>query len=359
MIGFSYICDRITIIMETKRELEIIGIILQNGSIAISEIQKLLDVAISIPTLNRELAYLKSKGYINAEGRGPSLKYTINLKNLSTVKLDQEVYFKTEIDDRRIIEKFNMNVFSQLEEIEVFDNMELEFLNDLNKTYQNKIKDLSNNQFAKEFERLMIELSWKSAQIEGNTYDLLDTEQLLRFNISADNHTKEESQMLLNHKSAINYTFDNRDLYDKLSISKIIDIHTLVTQEMGITKNIRKRIVRITGTKYLPPENEFLIEEALQRLCDLINGKQNFFEKTFLTILLLSYIQGFEDGNKRTARLTGNAILMNNNACPLSYRSVNPTEYKKAVLMFYELNNVSAFKAIFMNQFQFAVENYF
>ncbi len=345
--------------MQTKRELEIVGIILQNGSIAISEIQKRLINTVSIPTLNRELANLKKKGYINAEGKGPSLKYTINLRNLSTVKLDQEVYFKTEIDDRRIIEKFNMNVFDRLKEIDVFDDSELKFLNDLNEQYRGKINELSESQFTKEFERLMIELSWKSAQIEGNTYDLLDTEQLLRFNISANNHTQEEAQMLLNHKTAINYTFENRDIYEQLSISKIIDIHTLVSQKMGIAKNIRKRVVRITGTKYLPPENQFLIEEALERLCDLVNMKQNFFEKAFLTILLLSYIQGFEDGNKRTARLTGNAILMNHDACPLSYRSVHPTEYKKAVLMFYELNNVSAFKEIFMTQFQFAVENYF
>ena len=135
--------------METKRELEIIGIILQNGSIGISEIQKILVVTISIPTLNRELANLKKKGYVITEGRGPSLKYTANLRNLSTVKLDPEVYFKTEIDDRRIIEKFNMNVFTQLKEVEVFDITELEFLNDLNEQYRNKIKDLSENQFAK------------------------------------------------------------------------------------------------------------------------------------------------------------------------------------------------------------------
>ena len=79
----------------------------------------------------------------------------------------------------------------------------------------------------------------------------------------------------------------------------------------------------------------------------------------FSSILLLSYIQPFEDGNKRTARLTGNAILMNDNNCPLSYRNINPTDYKKAILLFYELNNISAFKAIFIQQYQFAVKNYF
>ncbi|MFM9840833.1 MAG: Fic family protein [Cyclobacteriaceae bacterium] len=72
-----------------------------------------------------------------------------------------------------------------------------------------------------------------------------------------------------------------------------------------------------------------------------------------------TYIQPFEDGNKRTARLTANALLMAANACPLSYRSISPSEYKKSILLFYEMNNVTAFKKIFIDQYQFAVENYF
>jgi Fic family protein len=81
----------------------------------------------------------------------------------------------------------------------------------------------------------MIELSWKSSQIEGNTYDLLDTEQLLKYHISAASHTKEKTQMLLNHKKAIEYTFENKDLYKEISVGKIIDIHTLLTQEIDIS----------------------------------------------------------------------------------------------------------------------------
>lgn len=122
---------------------------------------------------------------------------------------------------------------------------------------------------------------------------------------------------------------------------------------------MRQRIVRITGTKYLPPDNEFIIQEALEKYCALINAKKNVFEKAILSILLISYIQPFEDGNKRTSRLVGNAVLMNQNSCPLSYRSISPAEYKKAVLLFYELNNISAFKQIFINQFEFAVNTYF
>ena len=76
-------------------------------------------------------------------------------------------------------------------------------------------------------------------------------------------------------------------------------------------------------------------------------------------MLLLSYIHAFNDGNKRTARIISNAILMENGYFPLSYRSVKASEYKKAMLLFYEQNNITEFKKIFMNQYEYAVNKYF
>lgn len=93
--------------------------------------------------------------------------------------------------------------------------------------------------------------------------------------------------------------------------------------------------------------------------CDLINSKDNIFEKALLSLVLLSYIQTFSDGNKRTARITSNAILIANGYCPLSFRSVDSIDYKKAMLVFYEQNNIYAFKQIFIDQFEFAVKEYF
>lgn len=115
----------------------------------------------------------------------------------------------------------------------------------------------------------------------------------------------------------------------------------------------------ISGTNYKPLENEFLILEALPETWNLINQKENVFEKALLTLWLISYIQPFNDGNKRTARIVSNAILMNNQYCPISFRTVDSIEYKKAMLIFYEQNNVSCFKEIFINQFEFAVNTYF
>ena len=85
----------------------------------------------------------------------------------------------------------------------------------------------------------------------------------------------------------------------------------------------------------------------------------HYLEKALLTLVLLSYIQAFSDGNKRTARITSNAILIANGYCPLSFRSVDSIDYKKAMLIFYEQNNLYAFKQIFIDQFEFAVREYF
>ena len=91
----------------------------------------------------------------------------------------------------------------------------------------------------------------------------------------------------------------------------------------------------------------------------MVNGKDNVFEKALLTLVLLSYIQAFVDGNKRTAKITSNAVLIANGYCPISFRTVDSIDYKKAMLMFYEQNNIAAFKKIFIEQFLFAVKTYF
>ena len=106
-------------------------------------------------------------------------------------------------------------------------------------------------------------------------------------------------------------------------------------------------------------DNEFQIREALEDTCRLINAKEDVFEKALLALVLLSYIQPFTDGNKRTARISSNAILMAWGYCPISFRTVDSIDYKKAMLMFYEQNNIAAFKQIFIEQYEFAVKNYF
>lgn len=202
-------------------------------------------------------------------------------------------------------------------------------------------------------------MSWKSSQIEGNTYSLLETERLLKEKETASGKTKEEASMLLNHKEALDFLMENPNYINPISVSKIEDIHSILVKELALERNLRKRRVGISGTNYKPLDNEFQIHEALQSTCDIINNKKSVFEKALLALVLISYIQPFMDGNKRTARIVSNALLIRENHCPLSYRTVDSIDYKKAMLLFYEQNNISAIKEIFMQQFEFAVRTYF
>ncbi|TAK95886.1 Fic family protein, partial [Patescibacteria group bacterium] len=187
----------------------------------------------------------------------------------------------------------------------------------------------------------------------------LETEQLIKNQQEASGHTKEEATMILNHKKTLEYIGSNKNEFQSISVAKIENIHSLLVDGLNVTKNLRKTLVGITGTNYKPLDNEFQIKEALEKTCKLVNETNDVFEKSIILMLLIAYIQPFVDGNKRTSRLGGNAILQSFDSCPLSYRSMDEGEYKKAMLLFYEQNNISYFKELFLKQFEFAVENYF
>jgi Fic family protein len=243
--------------------------------------------------------------------------------------------------------------------IDLFTTREKEHLSALQRKFEENIKGLSNQQFKIEFEKFAIDLSWKSSQIEGNTYSLLETERLLKEQQKASGKSKEEATMLLNHKNALDFLLDHPDYLSSLSLVKLEELHSLLIQDLKVERNLRRRKVGITGTNYKPLDNEFQIRDAIQEMCHLINSKKNVFENALLALVLISYIQPFEDGNKRTARIISNAILMNGKYCPISFRTLDSLDYKKAMLVFYEQNNISAFKQIFIEQFDFAVNTYF
>ena len=274
--------------------------------------------------------------------------------------LDLATYFDKDIDEREVQESFNFDLIRDvLPKVEIFTKEELEVLNAAQMEFEKNTEGMTELEYRKEMERLGVDLSWKSSQIEGNTYSLLETERLLKDKQTASGKTKEEAVMLLNHKDALDFVLDIPDYLKELSVHRIEDIHSILTKELEVDRNIRHRRVGITGTNYRPLDNEFQIREALEDTCTLVNGKDNVFEKALLTLVLLSYIQAFVDGNKRTARITSNAVLIANGYCPISFRTVDSIDYKKAMLMFYEQNNIAAFKKIFIEQFLFAVKTYF
>ena len=311
-------------------------------------------------TVKRLLSAAVKEGNIETVGRGPSTKYRLTPQAHVTMPLDLATYFDKDIDERVVQKSFNFDLIREvLPKVEIFAKEELSVLFAAQKEFEKNTEGMTEFEYHKEMERLGVDLSWKSSQIEGNTYSLLETERLLKDKQTASGKTKEEAIMLLNHKDALDFVLDVPDYLKELSVHRIEDIHSILTKELGVDRNIRHRRVGITGTNYRPLDNEFQIREALEDTCTLVNGKDNVFEKALLTLVLLSYIQAFVDGNKRTARITSNAILIANGYCPISFRTVDSIDYKKAMLMFYEQNNIAAFKKIFIEQFLFAVKTYF
>ncbi len=325
-----------------------------------AEIMAGLTKAPSDSTMKRLLSAAVKEGNIEKAGRGPATKYKLTPQAHVTMPLDLATYFDKDIDEREVQESFNFDLIRDvLPKVEIFTKEELEVLNAAQMEFVKNTEGMTDLEYRKEMERLGVDLSWKSSQIEGNTYSLLETERLLKDKQTASGKTKEEAIMLLNHKDALDFVLDIPDYLKELSVHRIENIHSILTKELEVDRNIRHRRVGITGTNYRPLDNEFQIREALEDTCTLVNGKDNVFEKALLTLVLLSYIQAFVDGNKRTARITSNAVLIANGYCPISFRTVDSIDYKKAMLMFYEQNNIAAFKKIFIEQFLFAVKTYF
>ncbi len=345
----------------SKRQQKILSYIQEKQSASRADIElhiSSIDDRSSKATILRDLEVLLINQLIKKSGRARDIRYFSLNYNELLKRYDIEEYFKVETDNRVLkYSQFNFDIFEQLKNI--FSKNELKEIERINSVFIQKIQKLSPVALKKEFERLLIELSWKSSQIEGNTYSLLDTEILIKQNIEAKGHKTEEAIMILNHKRSLDYVFENRDYFKIITISKLEELHAILTADMKVPAGLRKSPVGIIGTNYKPLSDQHLIREAVEKLIEKINFVKNPVEKALIAVIMISYIQPFEDGNKRTGRILANAILLANNYCPLSYRSIDEKEYKKAVVIFYETNSLDYFKTLFVEQFKFAVDKYF
>lgn len=344
--------------MREKYQSKIIYLIQESGALSASELYNLFDIGES--TVRKYLKELVDENKLQVTGAGRSTKYTIapSFELLASINLDD--YYRKEMDERNTKSSYDFNLVRDvLQKASLFTEKEQQKLNKIQDRYLKSIQLVEKGIYKKRLEVLAIDLIWKSSEIEGNIYSLLETEALIKQQELAKGKSKEDATMLLNHKKALDFITDDLDYLKPLTVNKVIDIHTLLIGGLGVSNNIRKRAVAITGTNYRPLSIETQIREELEGIVKLVNSKENIFEKGLLLLCLLSYLQAFEDGNKRTARIMSNAVLMSYNYCPLSFRTVSAVEYKKAMLLFYEQNNISAMKEIFIQQYEFAVKQYF
>lgn len=191
-------------------------------------------------------------------------------------------------------------------------------------------------------ERLLIELSYASSNLEGNTYDLLQTEALIKYGQVAKGKTALESKMILNHRDAIRYLLDNIATV-ALDWVTLRDLHALLSDGLlddpADSGRIRRRVVAIGQSSYRPLDNEFQLRDAVDALLSAVSDEADPFNRSLMLMTGVAYVQAFTDCNKRTGRVIANLPLLQASLPPLSFISVDKEAYTRGLLAYYELGN--------------------
>lgn len=199
--------------------------------------------------------------------------------------------------------------------------------------------------------RLLIDLSWASSRLEGNTYTRLDTQNLLEFGQVAEGKDASETQMILNHKAAIEYIVDIAG-DEKIRPPTILALHALLSENLledaSEEGRLRERPVDIGRSSYTPTAIPQTIAEAFQRIVDNLNAIQDPFEQALFAMAHLAYLQPFVDVNKRTSRLVANLCLIRANMCPMSFVGADEEWYLLGTLAVYEQKRTELLRDFFL-----------
>lgn len=217
-------------------------------------------------------------------------------------------------------------------------------------TYARKILD-----------RLLIDLSWNSSRLEGNTYTLLDTKKLIDFGREAEGKERLESQMILNHKDAIEFLVSYADEI-RFNRYTVLNLHSLLANNLLSSSQAAGRLrhiaVGIEQSVFQPLEVPQLIEEYFEQILNTANAISDPFEQSFFVMVHLPYLQPFDDVNKRVSRLAANIPLIKSNLIPLTFSDVPRDLYTQAILGVYEQNKIELLRDIYLWAYQRSAERY-
>ena len=210
-------------------------------------------------------------------------------------------------------------------------------------------------------ESLLVDLSWASSRMEGNTYDILETRRLIRFGEEASGKERREAVMILNHREAIQYMVEH---LDDVTISRpdIFGIHALLADGLlsdpAMAGRLRRMPVGISYSSYRPPDDLFAIEEEFGVLVEKAAAIADPFEQSFFLLVHIPYLQAFEDVNKRTARIASNIPLLKSDLAPMSFLTMDDSAYIDGLIGVYELNNVSLLREVYVDGYLASAGNY-
>ena len=209
--------------------------------------------------------------------------------------------------------------------------------------------------------RLLVDLSWASSRLEGNTYSRLDTQNLIEFGQVAKGKDAIETQMILNHKAAIEMLIEDADEvgFDAFTFK---NLHAVLSQDLmrdpQASGRLRRRPVDISGTVFHPLALPQVIEDCFTLLLDMAGVIPDPFEQAFFLMVQLPYLQPFEDVNKRVSRIGANIPLFKHNLCPLSFIDVPEHAYIEGTLGVYELNRIELLRDVFVWAYERSCQRY-
>jgi Fic/DOC family len=211
--------------------------------------------------------------------------------------------------------------------------------------------------------RLLIDLSWASSKLEGNTYSLLETERLLELNEAAQGKPAFETQMILNHRNAIEFLIQSATDED-VGVNKqtIRNLHALLADNLLLDPEavgrLRTGAMGVGGSVYLPLDGGVILSEAFDHLVDTAAAIREPFEQSFFLMVQLPYLQPFDDVNKRVSRLAANIPFIKHNLCPLSFIEVPERAYVDALLAVYELTRIELLRDVFVWAYERSARRY-
>ncbi len=301
-------------------------------------------------TLQHRLAFLVKNGDLIAEGRTKGRRFRLPVRQsllLSAKAQSINLSVSRRIEERKVV-GYSREFLDCYRPNESFY---------LSKAIREKLLELGKTDgdqpagtYARQiYSRLLIDLSWNSSRLEGNTYSLLETERLLDLGEAAEGKNRRETQMILNHKAAIEFLVES-GVEAGINRYTILNIHALLADDLlpdSSCGTLRQIAVGIGDSVYAPPSIPQLISDYFHQILDIANQINDPFEQAFFLMVHLPYLQPFEDVNKQVLRLVTNLPLMKANLCPLSFVDVPEEIYINGLLGVYELNRTELLAEVF------------
>jgi hypothetical protein len=320
-------------------------------------------------SLQRYLAFLVKEGHLHTVGKARSRRYCLptlesekatdvpltiipveKLIPLSSIALSIQENVRRPIQARRPV-GYNREFLNKYRPNETY------YLSEITRKHLFEIGKSPDGEhpagtYAKQIlNRLLIDLSWNSSRLEGNTYSLLETERLLELGEASEGKDSMEAQMILNHKAAIEFMVESAEQL-RFNSFTILSLHALLSDNLlrdpRNCGSLRSRPVGVAKSVYQPLTVPQLISEYFQQILDTADAITDPFEQSFFAMVQLPYLQPFLDVNKRTSRLAANIPFIRENLCPLSFVDVPEQVYVSALLGVYELNRLELLREVFV-----------